>query len=182
MQGRLRAGVGLGEHRRRGGGEDLRTGEVRGLLGEVRVADGALGGAGVLSATPRLFTVEPIVNFWNAPSRPRSWLTCLMALSMTFWAVDEVVAGQRVGAAAAERAEEAVGVSPRLPVVTDAMPIEALSLSVTFEPSEKVAPPPVMSKVVVAPAVERRVEVELDVEVARAVADVQAVGLGGWRR
>ena len=37
--------------------------------------------------------------------------------------------------------------SPRLPVETDAMPIEALSVSVTFEPSAKVAPPPVMPKV-----------------------------------
>src|SRR3954462_7999855 len=39
------------------------------------------------NATPRLFTVEPIVNFWNAPSRPRSWLTCLIALSTIFCAV-----------------------------------------------------------------------------------------------
>jgi hypothetical protein len=34
--------------------------------------------------------------------------------------------------------------SPSVPVVTDAMPIDALSPSVTFEPSEKPAPPPVI--------------------------------------
>ena len=72
--------------------------------------------------------------------------------------------------------------SPRLPVETDAMPIEALSVSVTLEPSANVAPPPVMPKVVGAGRVEGRVEVELDVEVARAVADVQAVGLAPRRR
>ena len=27
------------------------------------------------------------MNFWNAPNRPRNWLTCLIALSMTFCAV-----------------------------------------------------------------------------------------------
>ena len=35
---------------------------------------------------------------------------------------------------------------PRLPVDTEAMPIEALLPSLTFEPSAKFAPPPVMSK------------------------------------
>src|SRR5262245_53241866 len=46
-QRRLRAGVGLGQDRRRRGGEDLVSGQVRRLLGEIRVPDRALGGAGV---------------------------------------------------------------------------------------------------------------------------------------
>src|SRR5688500_15885550 len=48
LQGGLRGRVGLGQPRRRRLRQDLRTGEVRGLLGEVGVADRALGRAGVL--------------------------------------------------------------------------------------------------------------------------------------
>ena len=39
--------------------------------------------------------------------------------------------------------------SPRLPVLTDPTPTEALSVSVTLEPSANVAPPPVIAKLLV---------------------------------
>ena len=42
------------------------------------------------NATPRLFTVEPMVNVWNAPNRPRSVLTCAIALLRMFCEVDRL--------------------------------------------------------------------------------------------
>src|SRR4029077_4731110 len=39
------------------------------------------------SATDRLLMLDSRISFWNAPSRPRSVETCLIALSMMRWAV-----------------------------------------------------------------------------------------------
>ncbi|MND04903.1 hypothetical protein D3C83_253970 [compost metagenome] len=44
-----------------------------------------------------------------------------------------------------------MSVVPRLPVDTEAMPIEAFSVSETLEPRANTAPPPVMPKVLVRP-------------------------------
>ena len=72
----------------------------------------------------------------SAPSRPRSWATCLIDLSRIRWAVTSRSL-EREFAAAAQRAEEPVHVVAECPTDTDEMPSETLFSSVTLEPSEK---------------------------------------------
>ena len=91
------------------------------------------------------------MNFWNAPSRPRSWLTCLMALSTIFWAVDEVgaAAAMLVPPLASELRKPVIAVAEAAGRDRLRCRCEALSVSVTLEPRANVAPPPVMPKVLV---------------------------------
>src|SRR5258706_1359510 len=95
------------------------------------------------SATERLLTLDSRISFWNAPSRPRNVETCLIALSMMRWAVVRFPLARELAPPLPSVVRNPLVWSPRLPVETDWMPIEDLSASVTFDPSAKVAPPPV---------------------------------------
>ena len=77
-------------------------------------------------ATPRLFTVEPMVNVWNAPSRPRSVLTCEIALSRMFCAVVRLLLERLLAPPLPIELRYPLNESPRSPVETDPMPIEAV--------------------------------------------------------
>ena len=155
----LRGGVGLGQHRGRGLLQDLGAGEVGGFLREVGVGDGALGGRGVFvgdaQAVDRRADRELLERAQPAAE----------AGDLLDRLVDDLLRADQAAAAEASWRRRCPGelrnptaASPRLPVETDWMPMLALSVSVTFEPRAKVAPPPVMPKVLVLPAVEGRVE------------------------
>ena len=92
----------------------------------------------------RLDTVEPIVNVWKAPSRPLSPLTWLMAALRMFCAVDRLLLDRLLVPPLPRELRYPLKELPRFPVETEATPMEALLVSLTCEPSWKVAPPPVM--------------------------------------
>jgi hypothetical protein len=102
-------------------------------------------------ATPRLFTVLWMVYFWNAPSLPRSWETVRMAVSRTRWARTSWPELRELGAPLAREERKPSSTLPREAVETDWIPMEALLPSVTLEPRPKVAPPPVMKKLLEPP-------------------------------
>src|SRR5438067_10417720 len=91
-------------------------------------------------ATPRELIVLPIVNFWNAPSLPRNCETCLIARSTIFCAVTRLLLVRFAGPPLDSADKYPRLLLPRDPVETDWMPRDALSVSVTFDTSEKVAP------------------------------------------
>src|SRR5579863_4354136 len=96
--------------------------------------------------------VEPSVYFWKAPSRPRRELTWLMDSLRIRWAVERLGVVSWLAPPVARELRKPVVVSPRLPVETDWMPRLVLRVSLTSDPSWKVAPPPVMPKLLVCPA------------------------------
>ena len=98
------------------------------------------------SATDRLAMLLSSTSFWNAPSLPRSWATCLIDRSMIRCATTRLSLESELVPPLPSVERKPSVLLPRLPVEIPEMPIEALSVSVTFDPSAKVAPPSVMSK------------------------------------
>ena len=70
-------------------------------------------------------------------------------------------------------------VSPRLPVLTDWMPIDALAVSVTFETKSEGRAAAGDIEGCRSRFVERAVQIERHVQIVGAIADIQAIGLSG---
>ena len=83
------------------------AGSGGGFRGEVGVADVALAGRHVFQRDVQAVDVGRSTSFWNAPSRPRSSATWLIACGDDLLRLDGVAGDQRVGPAAAEAGEEA---------------------------------------------------------------------------
>ena len=88
-------------------------------------------------ATPRLFTVEPMVKSGTRQTASQRADLRDRAIENVL-AVGQVIAGQAVGSAAAERTEVSVERVAEVPVETELMPIDALPVAETCEPSGKV--------------------------------------------
>ena len=121
------------------------------------------------NATPSEPIVLPRVYFGKAPSRPRNSETCFTAVSTMFLAVTRSSLESELAPPLPSVLRYPRLLVPRLPVETDWIPSEALSVSVTLDPGQS-RPAAGNLELAAAGLVIGLVEGELDVQIARGYA------------